>query len=241
LDDGTALLPEPVSDTAETIVIPRKKSKLSWVFIGIAGVLIILIGAGWLFLRSTFETRDLPRTTANTSATPAQTPPTPALATPSPGPALTQDANANSNTDTVSNSKSVELNDPTKQTPIMKTEDHSVQFNLHQCRKSGSAITCDFTFQNKGPDRRFEFVVHRSNLYDELGNGYSGQKGQLANYEGNQPRIAFVSGVTTRAQITFDGIDPNAAKITVLRIQFDVGDDNGLEVKFRNVPLIIAK
>ncbi len=123
----------------------------------------------------------------------------------------------------------------------MKTEDHSVLFNLHQCRKSGSSITCDFTFTNKGPDRKFEFVIDRSNLFDELGNTYNGRNGQLASNQGNEPRIIFVSGVTARAQMTFEGIQPNATKITLLRIQYDVGDDNNLEVKFRNVPLLIPK
>jgi hypothetical protein len=241
LDDGTALLPETVSDTAETIVIPQKKSKLSLVFIGVAGVLVILIGAGWLFLRSTLETRDSPRTAANTSATPAPTPAIPAPATPSPAPALTSDANANSNTDTVPNSKPVELNDPTKQAPIMKTEDHSILFNVHQCRKSGTSITCDLTFINKGTDRRFQFVISRSNLFDELGNTYNGRDGFVANSDVNDPRINFITGVTAKAQITFEGVDPNGSKIMLFRIQYDVGDDYGLEVKFRNVPLLISK
>ena len=50
-----------------------------------------------------------------------------------------------------------------------------------------------------------------------------------------------ISGVTAKAQITFVGVEPNATKITLLRLQYDVGEDNNLEIKFRNVPLIVSK
>jgi hypothetical protein len=217
------------------------------VFGGTAILLIILVTAGWLLLGGNIAGRDEQLSNTKEKATPVPTQMQNGNATPvptvSPLPAMNDQTSVNAPLDSGigSNSKMPDVNDPAKSPPIMKTEDHSVLFNLHQCRKSGSAITCVFTFQNKGADRKFEFVAHRSNLYDELGNGYNGQRGQLANYEGNEPRIAFVSGVTTRAQITFDGIDPNVTKITLLRIQFDVGDDYGLEVKFRNVPLVISK
>jgi len=123
----------------------------------------------------------------------------------------------------------------------MKAEDHSVLFALHECRKSGSSITCLFSLTNKGQDRRFRLYGYESKLFDELGNGYKGSETQIANQTGNSPEISFINGVTTRAQMTFEKVESNAAKITLLDIRFVVGSDYNLSVKFRNVPLIVSK
>lgn len=251
LDDGTELKVETPTSSQETVVLPRKKNKFPLIF---GGLLVLLVGAsiiGWLLLgSSTDKANQNSRQVAVNIQTPTPAPtisptetPTP-LPSPSPSPTISPETNANisTNSEVVSNVKSTDESNSAKQLPPnMKSEDHSVLFELKQCRKSGSSITCDFSLTNKGSDRRFQFVIYRSNLYDELGNGYEGKKGQLANQDGNNPRIDFVSGVTAKAQITFEGIEPNASKITLLRIQYDVGDDGGLEVKFRNVPLTISK
>lgn len=251
LDDGTPLAIEKPTSSQETVVLPRKKNKFPLIF---GGLLLLLVGAlvlGWLLLGSSTDkaNNQNSRKVAVNIQTPVPTPTLSPTETPTPlpssSPTISPETNANAtatNSETVSNVKPMDENNSAKQLPpIMKTEDHSVVFGLQQCRKSGSSITCDFSLTNKGSDRRFQFVIYRSNLYDELGNGYEGKKGQLANQDGNNPRIDFVSGVTTKAQITFEGIEPNASKITLLRIQYDVGDDNNLEVKFRNVPLVISK
>jgi len=89
--------------------------------------------------------------------------------------------------------------------------------------------------------RRFELSRYSSKLFDELGNGYKGSDAQVANQTGGSPEIGFISGVTTRAQMTFENVEPNAAKITLLDIGFEVDRDRNLSVKFRNVPLIVSK
>ncbi len=248
LDDGTALIVDPTLHTADTVVMtPKKKSPVPFIFVGLIALLIIGIFAAWLILQRSYPDRAAQGSSANIQ--PGSTPiqivkntasPTP-FSTPSPSSSPEVTENLPANSDTVSASRPADITDPTKLPPIMKTEDHSVLFNLHQCRKSGSSITCDFTFTNKGPDRQFQFVIDRSNLFDELGNTYNGRNGFVASTEGNEPRINFVSGVTAKAQMTFESIQPNAVKIMLLRIQYDVGDDRGLEVKFRNVPLLIPK
>jgi hypothetical protein len=255
LEDGSALLTGSTMSSQETIVLPRRKSKFPFIL----GGLLLLAGAligGWLLLglranESNQNNRQIAVVTQTPVSMPTPTPivetPTP-LPSPSPMPTLSPETNSNVSTnsemksETIADSKPADESNPAKQLPvIMKAEDHSILFALHQCRKSGSAITCDFSLTNKGSDRRFKFVIYRSNLYDELGNGYNGKNGQLANQDGGQPSIDFVSGVMTKAQITFEGIEPNAAKITLLRIHYEVGDDSRLDVKFRNVPLIVSK
>lgn len=247
LDDGTELSGDPTLNTLETVVMNRKKSKMPFIFVVTIALLLVGLVVAWLVLQRTYADVNSQRVTTNVQpfSTPTQiVKNTPALTSnPTPVPASSPEPieNLPTNSDNVSTSKPADVSDPTKLPPIMKTEDHSILFNLHQCRKSGSSITCDFTFTNKGLDRNFQFVIYRSNLFDELGNTYNGKNGQIASAEGNNPRITFVAGVTAKAQMTFEGIQPNATKITLLRIQYDVGDDNNLEVKFRNVPLLIPK
>ena len=155
---------------------------------------------------------------------------------------LVKAANSNVNSETNSNSKLANDNNSTKQAQsLMKVEEHSVVFNLQQCRKSGTSITCNLVLTNTGQDRRFRLSVYESQLFDELGNGYKGSEAQVANQTGSTPEIAFISGVTTKAQMTFEKIEPNATKITLLKFSFLVGNDYDLAVKFRNVPLTISK
>jgi cbb3-type cytochrome oxidase subunit 3 len=181
------------------------------------------------------------------SVTPAFTPtPQPTITpsplnsvTPSPETSPLTKATGNQNISNIPQNTNSNLTLP--QTSALKVEDHEIVFNLQQCKKSGTTITCDFSLTNSGADRRFKLVARKSNLFDELGNGYKGQNAQLANQSENEPRIDFISGVTTKAQIAFEKIEPNAAKITLLTIMYDVGDDYGVELKFRNVPLSIGK
>lgn len=245
LDDGTLLITDNTVISDETKVLPRRKNRLPLIFTG----LILLLGlfvAGWFLLGTNDRnTNQNTRLTVNVQTpAPTATPAPTEMPSPSPTPSATPETNTNVATNGAANVNSapVEENNPAKTLPvIMKTEDHSVLFSLHQCRKSGSSITCDLSLTNKGADREFQLVIFRSNLYDELGNGYNGKSGQLANKDGDNIQINFISGVTTRAQIMFEGVEPNASKITLLRLQYDVGEDYRLEVKFRNVPLTISK
>lgn len=251
LEDGTPLTTESVANTQETVVLQRKSNKFLFIFIGLLLLIAVTVVGGILLFSE--RNNDSRQAAVNTQAN-FQTPIPLSTATPMPSPTVSSElansnnsfSNAESNSPIVTDEPDVTVQpDKTpaeKQLPvIMKTEDHSVLFSLQQCRKSGSSITCEFLFTNKGADRQFQFVIYRSNLYDELGNGYDGKKGQLANKDGSNIRIDFISGVTAKAIIAFEGIEPNAAKITLLRLQYDVGEDYGLDVKFRNVPLTISK
>ena len=249
LEDGTPLAVVSAESSIETAVLPRKKGKV----VPVLFVLFILIGGliavGYFLFGGNSngnQNKQIAANVLNPIATPAVT--TSLTQTPVPTPTVspTQIDNTNSITNSdetqnlPDNGKSSTDNSPPKPV-IMKAEDHSILFGLQQCRKSGSSITCELLLTNKGADRNFQFVVYRSHLFDELGNTYEGAGGQVAKENGNNIRIGFINGVTAKAQITFNEIEPNAAKITVLRLQFDVGDDRGLEVKFRNVPLTISK
>lgn len=252
LDDGTPLVIDTSLNTAETVVIQKRKRKAPIVFVGLLTVLVLGIIGSWSFLRYSYGGQEI-------SASPSKvpTPPIPSVSpssqqpspTPSPNlepsptalPEVANNVTTVTNSDIVSTSNTVHASDSTKLPPVMKAEEHFILFNLHQCRKSGTAITCFFTLTNKGDDRELVWAVGRSAVFDELGNSYRGSDGQIANRTGDWERLAFVSGVTTKAQMTFDRIEANATKITLLRINFSVGQAYELDIKFRNVPLIIAK
>ncbi len=251
LEDGTPLANELLANSQETVVLRRKKSKLRFILVGLLLFIIVAVIGRILFV--TEKDNDKSQLAVNTNVN-FQTPIPVTTATPMPSPTvLLESANSNKPASNVVSNSPIITDEPDvivqpdktiaeKQLPIiMKTEDHSILFSLQECRKSGSSISCEFLFTNKGSDRRFQFAIYQSNLYDELGNGYDGKIGQLANKDGNNIRIDFISGVTAKAIIAFEGIEPNAAKITLLRLQYDVGDDYGLMVKFRNVPLTISK
>lgn len=254
LEDGSPLLIVPAANSQETVVLPRRKSKLPFVLGSLSLLVGTLIG-GWLLLGSRADNSNQNN---RQIAVPTQTPvplpsptttetPTP-LPSPSPMPTISPEANSNVSTNSETkpeasaNSKPADESNPAKPLPtIMKAEDHSVLFALHECRKSGSSITCLFSLTNKGQDRRFRLSIYRSRIFDELGNGYRGSDAQVANQTGDSPEISFINNVTTRASMTFENVEPNAAKITLLDISFTVGNDYDLSVKFRNVPLIVSK
>ncbi len=260
LDDGSPLVTQTTANSTQTEILPRRenerKNKLPIIFAG----LLLLVGAlsvAWLLFGSNKnETTQTNRqaTVSVQTITPTQTPkltptetsmPLPSL---TPSPTVSPEANSNISTtsamtiETIANSKPADESNQAKPMPtIMKPEDHSVLFALHECRKSGSSITCLFSLTNKGQDRRFQLSRYDSKLFDELGNGYKGAEAQVANQTGGTPEINFIGGVTTRAQLTFENIEPNAAKITLLDIGFLVGKDYNLSVKFRNAPLIDSR
>jgi len=254
LEDGSPLSTGSAMSSQETVVLPRKKNKFPFILGGLLLLTGVLIG-GWLLLGSRANdsnqsNRQIAVATQTPVPSPSPTPtetPTP-LPSPSPMPTVSPEANSNVSTnsetkpETSVNSKPADESNPAKPLPvIMKAEDHSVLFALHECRKSGSSIVCQFSLTNKGQDRRFQLSRYDSKLFDELGNGYKGSEAQIANQTGGTPEIGFIGGVTTRAQMTFENVEPNAAKITLLEIGFMVGNDYNLSVKFRNVPLIVSK
>lgn len=225
LDDGAPLSNDSAASSRETVVLPRRKNKFPVIFGGLLLLVGVLIG-GWFLLGSKVNdvSQNNRQVAVNTQKPVSTSTPTPSVETPtplpSPSPTPTISPAANSNVSTNSeikpetsvNSKPEDESNSAKQLPtIMKAEDHSVLFALHECRKSGSSITCQFSLTNKGQDRRLRLQGYNSKLFDELGNGYKGSETQIANQTGDSPEIGFINNVTTRAQMTFENVEPNAA------------------------------
>ncbi len=244
LEDGALLISDSPTDSQTSIITSPKKSKMPLIF----GALILITGVSaiaWFLLAPKEQSANQAnKQVAVNVQTPVSTPtamPQP-TETPTPTPMPTPETNINTATNSETNSKPATETNTAKPLPtLMKAEEHQIIFNLQQCRKSGTSITCDLMLTNTGKDRRFKLSTYRSKLFDELGNGYKGTDAQVANQTGDMPEIGFINGVTTRAQMTFENIEPNAAKITLLEFSFTVGDDYDLSVKFRNVPLVAGR
>jgi hypothetical protein len=249
LEDGTPLVNKSGIESDPTLVMSSRKSKMPFVFAGLVVLIVLLIG-GWALLISTPEDANKNnRQPAVNVRTQAPSPTATQIETPTPSatPTAPPEANSNVSSNSETNSDSTVISKspdeiPGSQLPvIMRAEDHLVLFALHQCRKSGSTITCDLSLTNKGEDRQFRFSTYPSRLFDELGNGYRGVDARVAKEQGGSPQIDFIKGVTTKAHMTFDKIEPNTTKITLLDLSFDIGRDNQLSIKFRNVPLAVSR
>lgn len=116
-----------------------------------------------------------------------------------------------------------------------KTQAQFFTFELKQCRMSGNSVVCDLLITNNDRDR--ELQLKTGTLFDEVGNSHNSNSIQLANemYSGQQ---LLISGVPTSARVKFDGVSPQASKITLLRISLWVQSGTFFVVEFRNVSLV---
>jgi len=129
-------------------------------------------------------------------------------------------------------------NDKTDQsTAAQRIDDLGFTFELQPCEMSRSMISCDISIKNNRDDRGLTLEVDGSRLFDELGNSYSAILARLGNQSGGGPHIDLVSGVTTKARMTFQPLGSQASKIAMLQIHFTSFSD-GRTIKFRGVPLV---
>lgn len=128
----------------------------------------------------------------------------------------------------------------------------SFAFEIEGCTLSGSTADCLLLVENQVADRSL-LLVDSSRLYDELGNEYAPQRLRIANSvknvtSGGLPAISvggrlqwrsgvgkvILKGVPTAVELTFEGVDPQASRVSLLQIVF-VADDTPFEVGFRDL------
>lgn len=121
-----------------------------------------------------------------------------------------------------------EINNPSR-----KVDAEFFTFELKRCRKSNISVLCEFMITNNDQDRQL-YLSSYASLYDEFGNEARGRKPEIAN-SGNSTLL--VSGVPVVARMTFEGISPQATKISLLTLQGSTVRRRRVEVVFRNIPL----
>lgn len=130
---------------------------------------------------------------------------------------------------------------PAKQSDQKRSKDAEFfTFELVQCRLSGETVICDLVITNHDIERQLKFMT--SYLFDDLGNSHQVYDNEIA----NSGRIAvLVSGVATRARVTFNNVPNQAKSSPLLSLEFNVdradamfgGGGHSFKVEFRNVPL----
>lgn len=117
-----------------------------------------------------------------------------------------------------------------------KTDAQFFTFDLQRCRLSGTAVACDFVITNNDKDRRL--YLHRgSTMFDEKGSQYRSGNMDLANSNGYGVSAYLISGVPTKARITFENVSPDATRITLLHIEMGADGGGDFNVEYRNIPL----
>lgn len=160
------------------------------------------------------------------------------LPTPSPLPSIAESSSASPEIlSAIPNATPTPTPTSSGQNTKSKIESQFFTFDLKQCRLSGSSVACDLLITNNDRDRRLT-IRDSSTIFDQEGNQYRAGKMQLANNEdGYAVRSYMVSGIITKARVTFDAVSPTATKLTLLHLNFSVEDSPDFNIQYRNVPL----
>lgn len=122
-----------------------------------------------------------------------------------------------------------------KSSKTWRIDSHFFTFDLQRCRLSGTSVLCEFTITNNDRDRRLA-INNRTRMFDDFGNESEGRNYQIADKTGVYGvEAALITGVPVKARMTFEGISPQATRMTLFHLQwYSEGD---FVVEYRNIPL----
>jgi len=115
-------------------------------------------------------------------------------------------------------------------------------FELKRCSLTGRSVECDLLITNNKDDRRLniwaDYWGSRSRLIDPNGNEYvSGEEAILGSSKGGRPQSILVSGIPTKAKMSFENVSPDIELARLVEISCE-SDSGSFKVQFRNVPLV---
>ena len=128
---------------------------------------------------------------------------------------------------------------------VMSQTVKDILFEVQECRVSGNALTCHITSTNKKNDRNIRIYTYRFNrvssrMFDNLSNEQNVSSIEFANKKSNNEYVEhmLVSGVKTRLDFIFEGIDNKANKLALLEIICNEIENNDVfKVQFRDIPI----
>ena len=122
---------------------------------------------------------------------------------------------------------------------IQKVEAHNFTFDLLKCKLSGESMTCEVLVTNGEKDREFKLNANTlgspSRCFDNSGNAYIADKAQVGSSQGGYASTMLVSGVPTKASVSFKNISAQDRMLSLLELACKA--DEEFKVQFRNVPL----
>jgi hypothetical protein len=116
-------------------------------------------------------------------------------------------------------------------------------FELQECRRSGSTVSCNLVITNEDKDRYFNISEYQTLMYDDLGKESEPRSITVAGKTGYNRISLLVSGVPTKAAVRFEGVSPEARSISLLTINCSAPKtSNGMggdqfKIQFRNILL----
>lgn len=111
-----------------------------------------------------------------------------------------------------------------------RAESDGYLFELMGCQVNGNRVSCDLFVTNQGADRKL-VIRSGSRIFDEGGNEVRLESARIADSEGSTVRKLLISGIRTRASVTFAGFPAQSRKISLLYLE--AAD----EVRFREIPV----
>lgn len=116
-------------------------------------------------------------------------------------------------------------------------------FELQECRRSGSTVSCELVITNSDRDRYFNIGEWQTLMYDDLGKESEPRSITVAGKTGSDRTSLLVSGVSTKATVRFEGVSPEAKRVSLLTINCRAPEtSNGMggdqfKIQFRNISL----
>ena len=118
---------------------------------------------------------------------------------------------------------------------IQKKEFNYFTFELLECRRSGTSVTCNLLITNKGKDRKMHTYCRYSRMVDDRGNVYNAEWVQIGNKKSNfSSELLLVRDVPTRAYLGFENVSETATHAAL--VEFVVSGPKKGRVQFRNIP-----
>ncbi|MFQ6114797.1 MAG: FlgO family outer membrane protein [bacterium] len=126
----------------------------------------------------------------------------------------------------------------TKKSVMQKVEANDFTFELKEVKMSGTNLTFKLLITNSGQDRDLT-LYSSSRIFDDAGNEYKAQQVRLGNKE-RSPSVSnqLVSGIPTKAKLSFEKISAQANKIALLEISCWSSGAPSFKVQFRNIPIM---
>ena len=125
---------------------------------------------------------------------------------------------------------------PTRSQRSWRIDSHFFTFDLQRCRLSGTSVLCEFVITNNDQDRRLG-IGNGTAMFDDFGNEARPRGIQVADKSGyGWAQAALISGVATKARVVFEGVSPNATKMTLFQVGL-YGDAGDFQIQYRNIPL----
>ncbi len=113
-------------------------------------------------------------------------------------------------------------------------------FEVKQCKRSETDLTCSFLITSNKKDKRLKIKAKDSRytvVYDDTGCVYYAKKVQVARMTDDRYiERRFILAVPTKVIFNFESIDTKAEIITLFEMECSVENEN-FQVHFRNIPL----